>query len=336
MHNVSVITIFKKRHKKVKECLNSLINQTLENIEIICIYKQENTQIDNFVKEVQEKHDNIKIIYKTKAQDVVAKNKALEEADGKYLLVMNGNMCLEKTALEKMLNSAEKNNTDIAICGYNIIDINSNELIKTGLNNKFSEKENLDGKNLNLAFLNLDAGNKLIKKEIIKDIKFENYDECQDEIFVLSCYAKANAASFVDEELFFKYEDNSIHNLKNAVQIKDLKDGLVEVKKTFKEDGKYERMKNVLTFIAFSKIGLRSLIELSFETGSDLKSLIRETMNYLDINFFEWRKNPCFKFKNVPSKSYWIAHITYKYGFQQIFVKIYKKMMEKGNKLLMF
>ena len=249
---------------------------------------------------------------------------------------MNGNMCIEKTALEKMFNSAEKNNTDIAICGYNIIDINSNELIKTGLNSKFSEKENLDGKNLNLAYINLDAGNKLIKKEIIKDIKFENYDECQDEIFVLSCYAKANAASFVDEELFFKYEDNSIHNLKNAVQIKDLKDGLVEVKKTFKEDGKYERMKNVLTFIAFSKIGLRSLIELSFETGSDLKSLIRETMNYLDINFFEWRKNPCFKFKNVPSKSYWIAHITYKYGFQQIFVKIYKKMMEKGNKLLMF
>jgi len=336
MHNVSVITIFKKRHQKVKECLNSLINQTLENIEIICIYKQENTQIDTFVKETQEKHDNIKIIYKTKAQDVVAKNKALEEADGKYILVLNGNMCLEKTALEKMFNSAEKNDTDIAICGYNIIDINSNELIKTGLNNKFQEKENLDGKNLNLAYLNLDAGNKLIKSEIMKGIRFENYDECQDEILVLSCYAKANTVSFINDELFYKYEDNSIHNLKNAVQIKDLKDGLVEVKKLFKENGKYEKMKNVLTFIAFSKIGLRSVIELSFDTGSDLKNLIRETMNYLDINFFEWRKNPCFKFKNVPSKSYWIAHITYKYGFQQTFIKINKKLVEKGNRPLMY
>ena len=336
MHNVSVITIFKKRHQKVKECLNSLINQTLENIEIICIYKQENTQIDTFVKETQEKHNNIKIIYKTKAQDVVAKNKALEEADGKYLLVLNGNMCLEKTALEKMFSSAEKNDTDIAICGYNIIDINSNELIKTGLNNKFQEKENLDGKNLNLAYLNLDAGNKLIKSEIMKGIRFENYDECQDEILVLSCYAKANTVSFINEEIFYKYEDNSIHNLKNAVQIKDLKDGLVEVKKLFKETGKYEKMKNILTFIAFSKIGLRSVIELSFDTGSDLKNLIRETMNYLDINFFEWRKNPCFKFKNVPSKSYWIAHITYKYGFQQTFIKINKKLVEKGNRPLMF
>ena len=58
MCNVSVITIFKRRYKKVKECLNSLINQTLPNIEIICIYKEENTDIDQFVKETQEKYKN--------------------------------------------------------------------------------------------------------------------------------------------------------------------------------------------------------------------------------------------------------------------------------------
>ncbi|MBS5863061.1 MAG: hypothetical protein KIC54_00040 [Clostridium sp.] len=50
MCNVSVITIFKRRHKKVKESLNSLINQTLPNVEIICIYKEENSEIDEFVK----------------------------------------------------------------------------------------------------------------------------------------------------------------------------------------------------------------------------------------------------------------------------------------------
>ena len=123
MCNVSVITIFKRRHKKVKESLNSLINQTLPNVEIICIYKEENSEIDEFVKKTQEKYNNIKIIYKTKAQDVAAKNKALEEVQGKYILVMNGDMCLEKTALEKLFNAEEKNNTDIAICGYNIIDL---------------------------------------------------------------------------------------------------------------------------------------------------------------------------------------------------------------------
>ena len=60
MCNVSVITIFKRRHKKVKESLNSLINQTLPNVEIICIYKEENSEIDEFVKKTQEKYNNIK------------------------------------------------------------------------------------------------------------------------------------------------------------------------------------------------------------------------------------------------------------------------------------
>lgn len=334
MYDVSVITIFKKRHKKVQECLNSLINQTLKNIEIICIYKEENTQIDDFVKETQEKHKNIKIVYKTKAQDVVAKNQALQEAQGKYILVMNGNMCIEKTTLEKLYNAQEKNGTDIAMCGFNIIDINTNQLIYEGLNNKFKEVEEVNGKNENFAYVNLDGGNKLIKKEIAKDISFQNYDECQDEIFVLSCYSKTNKISFINEQLYYKYEDNSNKNLKNQIQIKDLKDGLVEVKKLYKDAGKYEKMKNMLTFIAFTKIGMRALIELTVNKNGDLKDNIRDIMNYLDINFFEWRKNPFLKLKNVPRKKYWIAYTMYKYGFQQRFIKICSKPIEKGNKLL--
>ena len=336
MHDVSIITILKKRHKKVKESLNSLINQTLQNIEIICIYKEENADIDEFVKENKEIYNNIKIIYKRKAQDVVAKNKALEEADGKYILIMNGNMCLEKTALEKLFNAEEKNNTDIAICGYNIIDINTSQSLSTGFNNKFKEIEEFNGNNKELAYLNLDAGNKLIRRDIIQNIKFQNYDECQDEIFVLSCYSKVNNISFINEELYFKYEESVTSNLKTPMQIRDLKNGLVEVKKLFKDMGKYENMKNILTFVVFSKIGIRSLIELSFDRNNDLKEIIRETMNYLDINFFEWRKNPFFKMKNVPKKIYWIAHITYKYGFQQIFIKIYRQLIENGKKLLIF
>ena len=57
-------------------------------------------------------------------------------------------------------------------------------------------------------------------------------------------------------------------------------------------------------------------------------------MNYLDVNFFEWRKNPFLKLKNVSIKTYWVAHTMYKYGFQQMFIKIYSKPIEKGNKLL--
>ena len=74
---------------------------------------------------------------------------------------------VEKTTLEKLYNVQERNDTDIAICGFNIIDINTNQLIHEGLNNKFKEVEEINGKNENFAYLNLDGGNKLIKKDYI-------------------------------------------------------------------------------------------------------------------------------------------------------------------------
>ena len=79
---------------------------------------------------------------------------------------------------------------------------------------------------------------------------------------------------------------------------------------------------------------MRALIELTINKNGDLKENIRDIMNYLDINFFEWRKNPFLKIKKVPRKKYWIAYTMYKYGFQQLFIKICSKPIEKGNKLL--
>ena len=46
MYKVSVITILKRRHKKIQENLKSLINQTLSDVEIICIYNEENSEIN--------------------------------------------------------------------------------------------------------------------------------------------------------------------------------------------------------------------------------------------------------------------------------------------------
>ena len=179
-----------------------------------------------------------------------------------------------KPTIEKSIGSTTTGNTG-TINVSNIIDINTNQLIHEGLNNKFKEVEEVNGKNENFAYLNLDGGNKLIKKEIAKDIGFQNYDECQDEIFILSCYSKANKLSFINEQLYYKYEDNSNKNLKNQIQIKDLKDGLVEVKKLYKDAGKYEKMKNMLTFIAFTRIGMRALLELNINKNGELKDNIR-------------------------------------------------------------
>lgn len=338
MCKISVITVLKRRHKKIKENLNSLLHQTLSDVEIICIYKEENKTIDKIVKEYENEFPGkIKIINKTKAQDVIAKNQALQEAKGKYLLITNGNECFDKTILEKLYNSAEKNKSDISICGYNRIDINSNQIINSGLDKLFGETAKVDGKNKAWGYLNLEAGNKLIKKDKIGEIKFQNYDECQDEIFILSYYSNIKEASFVHEILYYTYKDVINKNLlKSMVQIKDFQKGLVEVKNIYREAGIYGTMQNMLSLIAFLKVGVKSLIEISYDKNNDLKENIREIMNYLDVNFFEWRKNKYLKFGEVPQKVIWVAHTMYKFGFQSVFIKVYRYLIDNGESKLIF
>ena len=338
MYKVSVITILKRRHKKIQENLKSLINQTLSDVEIICIYNEENSEINSFVQEKKKQQgDRIKIVHKTRAQDVIAKNKALEEAQGKYLLVTDGNTCYDKTALEKMYNAAESKNTDLAVCGYSIINIDTNQTITSGLEGNFKDVENLDGTNKAWGYLNIDSGNKLVKKEKIGDIKFQNYDDCQDEIFILSAYANVNTVAFVDEELFYGYRTiANAERLPNPIQVKDFQKGLIEVKKIYKDNGRYESLKNIISLIAFSKVGVKQLVEISFDRNVDMKEKIREHMNYLDINFFEWRKNKFLSFSNVPRKAYWVACLIYKFGFQSLYIKMYRNLLEKTDAKLFF
>lgn len=337
MIDVSVITILKRRHIKIEENLQTLVNQTKSNVEIFCIYNKDNSSIDQKVKDFQEKYNNIKIIYKTKAQDVVAKNEALKEAKGKYILITNGDTCYEKGTIEKLYESAEENNSDMAICGYNLVSKFTNKEIYTSKNEEFDNVENLTSFKKAWAFLNLGSGNKLIKKDSISGLEFGNYDDCQDEIFILNTYSKIDTVSFVKENLYFEYKaiaDNS--HPKNKIEVKDFKDGLLEVRENFRKADRYGSFKNILSLIAFRKVGVRDLLELSYDNSEDMKSLIRENTNYLDINFFEWRKNKYLSFSKAPNKLYWFAHICYKCGFQSLFLKLYKFAIDKMDAKIEF
>ena len=323
---VSIIVPFYNVEEYIERSIKSLVEQSLEDIEIILVNDGSKDGSEEIAKEYKRKYPD-KIVYLEKENGGLsdARNYALPYATGEYIAFLDSDDYVEEEMYEEMYVTAKIDKADIVECDY-LWEYPEETIESKG--RAYKDRKDM------LLNARVVAWNKLIKKEIARNIKFQNYDECQDEIFILSCYSKANKISFINEQLYYKYEDNSNKNLKNQVQIKDLKDGLVEVKKLYKDAGKYEKLKNMLTFIAFTRIGMRALIELTVTKNGDLKDNIRDVMNYLDINFFEWRKNPFLKLKNVPRKKYWIAYTMYKYGFQQLFIKIYSKPIEKGNKLL--
>ena len=132
MYNIKVSVIIPVYNVEpyLKECLNSIINQTLKDIEIICI---DDCSTDNSYQILEEysKKDNRIIILKNEKNTggpSTARNKGIDLAKGDYLYFIDSDDYIENNFLEEMYNTAKEYNTDI-VSNLNIIENNNNNYI---------------------------------------------------------------------------------------------------------------------------------------------------------------------------------------------------------------
>ena len=115
---VSVIIPVYNAEKYLEQCLDSLINQTLENIEIIIVNdgSTDSTQeiIDRYVK----KYQNIRSVYQENKGVVSARCHGLQLAKGQYIGWVDSDDFVEKNMFERMYQAARSNNADVVSCDY--------------------------------------------------------------------------------------------------------------------------------------------------------------------------------------------------------------------------
>lgn len=115
MPKVSIILPVYNSEKYLKECLDSLTNQTYKNIEIICV---NDGSIDNSLAILEEysKLDNrIKVFYQENKGVAAARNYALSQCCGEYITFMDSDDLVCVDAIEKSLECAIKNDSDLVI-----------------------------------------------------------------------------------------------------------------------------------------------------------------------------------------------------------------------------
>ena len=132
MVKVSIIVPVYNVEKYLSKCLESLINQTLKDIEIICVNDGSTDNSLSILKEYANKDSRIKIIDKQNEGVSVARNTGIEVATGEYLIFVDSDDYLVENACEKALNTIEHNNSDICIFGhYDLVD---EKLVKSSVN----------------------------------------------------------------------------------------------------------------------------------------------------------------------------------------------------------
>lgn len=115
---VSVVIPVYNVEKYLPKCLDSLIGQTLKEIEIICINDASTDSSLEVLREYEKKDPRVKIIDKPNEGPSAARNLGIEKASGEYISFVDSDDWVSENFLEALYCAAKKYNSDIACCGF--------------------------------------------------------------------------------------------------------------------------------------------------------------------------------------------------------------------------
>ena len=117
---VSVLVPVYNVEKYLPRCLESILQQTLSDIEVICVNDGSTDQSAQILENYAEIDKRIIVITKENGGLPSARNAALNKACGKYIGFVDSDDYIQPDMFEKLVNTAEKKSSDIVICGANI------------------------------------------------------------------------------------------------------------------------------------------------------------------------------------------------------------------------
>lgn len=184
MKEVSIIIPAYNAEKYIKECIESILSQTYENIQIIIV---NDGSTDSTLKICESFNDKrLNIINQANKGVSSARNAGKSEATGDYIIFVDADDTLNKNMIETLVYTLEFNNADISICGYKKIFSNNNFI-----NEKIENEEKIyDNDEAIYAFLEgkyfgIGLWDKLIKREIVEKVDFEDGRKINEDKFYL-------------------------------------------------------------------------------------------------------------------------------------------------------
>ena len=179
--DISIIVPIYNAEKYLNKCIDSIINQSKKELEIILINDGSTDNSETIIKKYNDKR--IKY-FKNKNQGIgKTRNFGIEKATGKYIMFLDSDDFLELNACEKMFEKAEKDKLDIVICDYyRYFDNGKKEKVKLPNFKNSSLKDNP-----NIICEHLSPWAKIYKTDLLKNnnIKFVENLKYEDAPFVI-------------------------------------------------------------------------------------------------------------------------------------------------------
>lgn len=225
---VSIIVPVYNTEEYLEECLNCLVNQTLENIEIICINDATEDNSMEIVHNFAKNDNRIRIIENEENKGLSAtRNIGMDALSGEYTVFFDSDDAIEKTAFEKLYNEAKEHEQDVIV--YNFKRFNDQgaewfEILQKKSNiSEYIEKTDIL-KNSELIYTTT-AWNKFIKTDYLKKINLKFIENIlfEDIPFITKLFCNTDSIGIYPDVIYYwRVRDKSITQTNSNV--KNLKD----------------------------------------------------------------------------------------------------------------
>jgi len=206
MDLISVIIPYYKKKKFIDHSLNSVINQTYSNFEIIIIYDDEDKSELNYLIERYKNNKKIKFIVNEKNIGAgLSRNKGIISANGEYISFIDADDVWEKDKLKTQLTFMKNIGSKISHTSYKIINEKNDVIGIRKAKNFFNIEEIIKSCDIGLSSV-------MLKKEIMdSEIQFPNLRTKEDFVLWLKILSKEIHISAVDQNLLlWRKTENSL------------------------------------------------------------------------------------------------------------------------------
>lgn len=223
---ISIIIPVYNAEKYLSETLDSILNQTFTDFEVIAVNDGSTDSSLDILKLYKNKDKRIRIIDKKNSGVSDARNTGIKNATGEYVCFVDADDILAQEYIEAMFDVVSKYGADMVVCRY-VTFRKSNQITYVHGNSDVNQVKSVT--DLLERGLLTSAWNKLIKKEIIikNNILYDtNMTFGEDLFFCWKVYLKSNLIYYLDKELYFyrlmnegataKYHPELYENYKRA------------------------------------------------------------------------------------------------------------------------
>lgn len=204
---ISVIVPVYNTEKYLKRCIESIINQTYKNIEIILIDDGSTDSSSQICDEYAAIDNRIKVIHKENGGQGSARNLALDNMTGKYVGFVDSDDWIDTQMYEILYGNIMKFGADISCCRHHEKDIFD---IKNDAVEVFSQPETMRLHLYHHEGFGQSPWDKLYKKELFDGIRFPEMRAYEDCATIYQVLAKANKVVFQNVNLYhYEIRENS-------------------------------------------------------------------------------------------------------------------------------